>query len=131
MTGSVVSEVTAKLPRIRGSDDKIEYKYYSVTKLPPGRALLGSRFPPRLERWRAGNMLQTSYLSESRPHASLDVDRPAVMGATKSMEIISLIIYQEIGQSNCKIFQLGSGSNQHIQSQLDISTVAIWPCISV
>ena len=75
VTGSVVSEVTAKLPRLRGSDDKIEYKYYSVTKLPPGRALLGSRFPPRLERWRAGNMLQTSYLSESRPHVSLDGDR--------------------------------------------------------
>ena len=39
--------------------------------------------------------------------------------------------YQEIQQSKSKIFQLGSGSNQHIQSQLDISTVAIWPCISV
>ena len=57
MTGSVVSEVTAKLPRIRGSDDKIEYKYYSVTKLPPGRALLGSRFPP----WLRGGEQETCY----------------------------------------------------------------------
>ena len=85
--------------------------------------------------WRGGEQetcyrLLTSYLSQSWPHASLDGDQPAVRGATKSMEIISIII-RKYSKVKVRFLSFGSGFNHNIQSQLDISTVAIMPCISV